>query len=178
MAGKGRVMLSALEGPLDVKIPLHLPTFSWTIEYSGSLNDFFGKSDDGKTPWQRRMGPSFRVQFPEFREVVIVKLAARPNVSQRWAEVIFLVVKIPSSEHIVWMTDPSYEDDRRACEARSIRRLPVPDAWGFDLIKQVTSVPWNLGSKRLTLPSSAAEVGFAPNQPERIGVVDTSTPNI
>jgi hypothetical protein len=97
--------------------PICFALFRWIIQYSGSLIDFFGRSDDGKTPWQRRTGRLSREQLPEFGEVAMVKLAARQKVSQRWAKASFLGVKIRSRENIGWMTDPSYEDVRRGCVA-------------------------------------------------------------
>ncbi len=82
-------------------MPLDLPIFGWLIQYSGVLINLFNRGDDGKTPWQRRTGRVFREQLPEFGEVVMVKLAAKQKVSQRWAQAVYLGVKVHSSETIV-----------------------------------------------------------------------------
>eukprot|EP00974_Lingulodinium_polyedra_P054744 5267985-Lingulodinium_polyedra.AAC.1 len=93
---------------------------------------------DGKTPWERRYGRSYKRSLAEFGEKVLYLPTGkrRANLEERYVPGIFLGVAMQSSDVIVGRPDGTVG------LARSFRRLPDGQRADRALFEGLRGAPW------------------------------------
>ena len=74
---------------------------AWLVEYGATLYSLFQRGEDGMAPIQRLKGRSWKIELPEFAEMIEFMKRTRHKLSARWEEGVFLGIKIRTSEKIV-----------------------------------------------------------------------------
>ena len=134
-----RVIRSAIEEKMEVKIGGKHAIWAWVAEYSSYLLNRFEVGKDGKTAYERCKGKKAKVLGLEFGEGILWK--RRPiggklaKLSCMWEDGIFLGVKGTTEKIIVG-------DAGGIHRTRSIQRKPREERWNKDNLKMVAGVPW------------------------------------
>jgi hypothetical protein len=139
--GQLRVLRSALEEKLEVKIDSGHSIWPWLVEHAAFLLNRGEVGHDGRTSFERCKGKHGRMPGMEFGEKVLWR--RRPvgghlaKMSILWEDGMFLGVKGSSGEYIIG-------DPKGIWKTRTVRRRPDEEKWHRDNLQLVGGVPWRL----------------------------------
>ena len=134
-----RVIRSALEEKLNVKVDSQHSVWPWIVEYAAFLLNRAEVGRDGRTAYERCKGKRGRVPGLVFGEGVLWR--RRPigrklaKLTCLWEEGIFLGIKGASGEYIVG-------DGKGIWKTRTIARRPIDERWTPGNMALVAGVPW------------------------------------
>ena len=137
--GMIRVLRSALEDKLGVKVDGGHSVWPWLVEYAAFLLNRGEVSHDGKTAYERCKAKRGRMPGLEFGEKVLWRRRPVGNhlakLTCLWEDGIFLGVKGSSGEFIVG-------DTQGVWKTRTMRRRPAEEKWDSENLELVGGVPW------------------------------------
>ncbi|CAE8742493.1 unnamed protein product, partial [Polarella glacialis] len=140
LAGQVRTWLLALQEhyPLTVMDVNHL-VFPWLVRHIAWLATRYRvKSTDKCTPYRAINGRDYTTVIAGFGEVVMGKFPdtdSRSKSKARWAKGIF-VGRLEQDDSVVILTEAG------ALSVRSVRRLPIVDRYGEEVLGRVCGLPW------------------------------------
>ncbi|CAE8654540.1 unnamed protein product [Polarella glacialis] len=140
LAGQVRTWLLALQEhyPLRVMDVNHL-VFPWLVRHIAWLATRYRvKSTDKCIPYRAINGRDYTTAIAGFGEVVMGKFPdtdSRSKSKARWAKGIF-VGRLEQDDSVVILTETG------ALSVRSVRRLPIVDQYGEEVLGRVCGLPW------------------------------------
>lgn len=137
--GRVRVMYSALQDRLGIKIDARECDIAFLPEYAAYLMNRRESGKDCKTAHERIEGKQGTVLGIEFGEKLIYKLKPgikSEKINARWEEGIFVGVRRRSDELRIATKE-------KFVSARSVNRIPVERRWSTDTLAWIAAAPWN-----------------------------------
>ena len=135
--GMARTLKEATEQKLGIELDAKMAILAWLVEYGATLYSLFQRGEDGMTPIQRLKGRAWKIELPEFAEMIEFMKRTRHKLSARWEEGVYLGIKIRTSEKIVGTSEGIFV-------VQSVRRKPLQDRWNADKVSKLWGVPWKL----------------------------------
>ena len=146
--GKIEAQARTMKSALDRHYPgLHArhPVLAWMVDYAGALLLRFNRGADGRTPFERSTGKSWRVQLPEFGESVLFQPLkgerSQSKLDPKFEEGIFLGIQEGSA--LKWVGTPTGVQ-----RAWSIKTRAGHERWDQALMQCLVGLPWQLRPKR------------------------------
>ena len=139
--GMVRVLRSALEEKLGVKVDGGHSVWPWLVEYAAFLLNRGEVGHDGKTAYERCKAKRGKMPGLELGEKVLWRRRPVGNqlakLASLWEDGIFLGVKGSSGEFIVG-------DKQGVWKTRTMRRRPIEERWSAENLELVGGVPWRM----------------------------------
>jgi hypothetical protein len=139
----------ALESRLETTIEAKHPIIEWLLIHVCFLLARFAVGHDGKTPWERLTGKTWRRPLVEFAEQVWGKLARqrlarhqghkrtgiKRKLAARWLDGTWVGQDPRSGEHI--LVTPA----GRAVRVRTVKRKPLGSRWATKTVLAINATP-------------------------------------
>jgi hypothetical protein len=163
--GMMRVMRSAIEERLKVKLSYEHAIWPWITEYSSYLMNRMEVGHDGKTAYERCKGKSAKVNGIEFGEGILWKKKPQGGglgkLQSMWNDGIFLGIKGTTGEFIIG-------HGLGIKRTRTIQRKPFEKRWGAENLKMVAGVPWRTSEEDENMDGEQMQV-----RPESATIIRT-----
>ena len=180
IGGQVRTLKLAVEGSFNIKLPPHSPIMHWLIPWAAFVLSRFEVGVDGRTPYERARGKSFRMATPTFGETVFfkpipTKTGKRQNkMDARWEEGIFLGVREEQFEY--WVATPGTEPEIH--RSGDIKRKPPSQRYNTEALLKIKCTPISFEGEEsklekpvvvfaapdVTVPPLTAQTPAAPNR--------------
>ena len=100
MQGIARTIKDYLEAKCECEFGTKEPICAWIVEYAGVLLTLFSKGEpkDGKTPYERLTGRTWRIALPSFGETLHYKLRTPHKFMRRFDTGIYIDLKLLTSK--------------------------------------------------------------------------------
>ena len=133
-----KVMRSALEERLGLKLNVKSTVWPWMAEYAALLLNRLEVGHDGKTSYERVKGKKAKVLGYEFGEKVLWRRKPINNrmgkLESMWEDGVYLGIKATTREIIIG-------NEKGIWKTRTARRRPFEERWCADNISMIGGVP-------------------------------------
>ena len=137
LKGTLRANVMALEKRIQAQIPSNVSIMDWLVRYYALVRTIRVIGTDGKTAQQRVRGSSAITRLIPFGEVCRYKTRMHEGGNWRWSTGVWLGIERRTGQYLV------YDKDHGGIRtARTILRMPDPQQWSLDKIKEVAATPW------------------------------------
>ena len=135
-----KTLRSCLEQSLGHKIPIAHPILAWLVCHAADTRTFRIRSDDGTTAYQKVRGKQFTSRMLRFAESCHFKTRSNETLKDgerayRWKQGLFLGIDNITGQYKLF-------PDGQIKFSRTIRRMPDPEKFQLDRVKDVMLTPW------------------------------------
>ena len=141
LQAQARTLKSALGYNYEFSIPPRHPVLCWLVNYCGTLLSRFQKGADGRTPYERSTGKSWKIRLPEFGECVYYQLPKgerdRSKLEAKFDVGVYLGIQ--EGTGMRWIGTPN-----GVVRTWTTKSLPAGERWQTDVFEAFVGLPWQM----------------------------------
>ena len=141
VGAQARTLKSALDNRYKRQIGAKEPVLAWLINYASVLLSRYSRGSDGRTPYERSTGKTWKQGLPEFGETVLYQpLKGERSASKldaRFEDGVFLGIQEGSAMKYIGTT-------MGVVRAWTVKRRPESERFEAEIFDSMVGVPWEL----------------------------------
>ena len=141
VGAQARTLKSALDQKYKRQIGAKEPVLAWLINYASVLLSRYSRGADGRTPYERSTGKTWKQCLPEFGETVLYQpLKGEHSASKldaRFEDGVFLGIQEGSAMKYIGTA-------KGVVRAWTIKRRPESERFEAEVFDSMVGVPWEL----------------------------------
>ena len=172
LKGTRKANLLGLERQLKAKVLIDNPIVAWMVRYAATMRTLRIQGPDGKTAQQRVNGSSSITRLLHVGEVCRYKARSQESgisgSAWRWSVGMWLGSERRTGQYTLY--DKTMGGVKAA---RTILRMPEPQQWSLDMVKELEATPWAVVDSKLPevihhQPAAEPTVSDKPAQVRRV----------